>query len=97
MAIKGLIPFLYLFVVHISTDYSSVSAFPNGAPIQACDDLSPSVEAHGAGPTPCPEPCPFSMDVREIIGILGSDGSTEYFCGSLHRSERLTVVTHTLA
>lgn len=75
--------FLYLSAVHLAY----VTAFPNGAPPEACDTLSPSAPEHGAGPSDCPQPCPFFMEVQEIIGIPGSTDSTEYFCGSLHRSK----------
>ena len=66
-----------------------VSALSNGAPVQACDTLSPDPQSHGADPTNCSQPCPFSLEPYDILGVDGSNFASElkYFCGSLHNSK----------
>ena len=79
--------FVFYFCLFFLSGPECVSAFPNGAPVQACDTLSPSPVGHLVAASNCPEPCPFRMEVMEIIGVPNSADSTEYFCGSLHRSK----------
>ena len=65
------------------------AAFPDGAPPEACDTLSPDPLTQGAAPSPCPEPCPYTLRVYDFLGL--SEDSSEYFCGALHYGETLAI------
>ena len=69
-----------------------VSALPNGAPTDACDEITPG---HGFDPTDCGASCPFSLTLTEIDGSSVSGAQQQmYRCGSRHTSESLKLAVH---
>ena len=68
---------------------SNVSAFPNGAPEQACDTLSPDPLSHGAEPSNCSEPCPFFLESFDLLGVFASNDTSQYYCDVLYTSKLL--------
>ena len=79
--------FITLYCLIALQGWRLVSAFLTGAPLAACNTLSPNPAAHGAPPSDCPEPCPFRMSLVEIDGVQPNGAVTVYRCGATHTSE----------